>query len=289
MSGTAADRAHAPADPTRAPADNAHASADDPVRAPRIALISATPTAMAPAVAGLAEEFPAAEPWSLLDDRLLADAPQDGPLPPALVDRMRRLIGHALAGGADGVLLTCSLYGSVTETVDTPVPLLAPDTAAFERALALSSGTGRVLVLASFETAMRDSVARFSAASAASAASEASAASAASVAAASAGVGSAVAAPAAVGSAASGSGAEVVGVVAPDAFDAAREGNLPALRDALRDACLPHLTGADVVLLAQYSLAPAAASLSTALGVPVVSGPQAAAAALRSALTGSPL
>ncbi|WP_329559604.1 hypothetical protein OG711_16590 [Streptomyces uncialis] len=276
MSGTAADRAHAPADPTRAPADNAHASADDPVRAPRIALISATPTAMAPAVAGLAEEFPAAEPWSLLDDRLLADAPQDGPLPPALVDRMRRLIGHALAGGADGVLLTCSLYGSVTETVDTPVPLLAPDTAAFERALALSSGTGRVLVLASFETAMRDSVARFSAASAAS---EASAASAASVAAASAGV----------GSAASGSGAEVVGVVAPDAFDAAREGNLPALRDALRDACLPHLTGADVVLLAQYSLAPAAASLSTALGVPVVSGPQAAAAALRSALTGSPL
>ncbi|OKH96724.1 hypothetical protein AB852_04405 [Streptomyces uncialis] len=241
---------------------------------------------MAPAVAGLAEEFPAAEPWSLLDDRLLADAPQDGPLPPALVDRMRRLIGHALAGGADGVLLTCSLYGSVTETVDTPVPLLAPDTAAFERALALSSGTGRVLVLASFETAMRDSVARFSAASAAS---EASAASAASVAAASARVGSAVAAPAAVGSAASGSGAEVVGVVAPDAFDAAREGNLPALRDALRDACLPHLTGADVVLLAQYSLAPAAASLSTALGVPVVSGPQAAAAALRSALTGSPL
>ncbi|WP_405642770.1 hypothetical protein [Streptomyces uncialis] len=277
MSGTAADRAHAPADPTRAPADNAHASADEPARAPRIALISATPTAMAPAVAGLAEEFPAAEPWSLLDDRLLADAPQDGPLPPALVDRMRRLIGHALAGGADGVLLTCSLYGSVTETVDTPVPLLAPDTAAFERALTLSSGTGRVLVLASFETAMRDSVARFSAASAASAA------------AVSAGVGSAVAAPAAVGSAASGSGAEVVGVVAPDAFDAAREGNLPALRDALRDACLPHLTGADVVLLAQYSLAPAAASLSTALGVPVVSGPQAAAAALRSALTGSPL
>ncbi|MEV6472668.1 aspartate/glutamate racemase family protein [Streptomyces sp. NPDC051657] len=223
-------------------------------RAPRIALISATPTAVAPAVAGLAEEFPAAEPWNLLDDRLLGDAPEDGPLPQALVDRMTRLIGHALAGGADGVLLTCSLYGSVTETVQTPVPLLAPDSAAFEQALALSEGRGRVLVLASFEAAMRDSLTRFSAAAAAA-----------------------------------GPATEPVGVVAPDAFAAARDGDLSTLHDALRDACLPLVTDADTVLLAQFSLAPAAASLSTALGVPVVSGPHAAAAALRTALTGSPL
>lgn len=222
-------------------------------RAPRIALISATPTAVAPAVAGLAKEFPAAEPWNLLDDRLLGDAPESGPLPQALVDRMARLIGHALAGGADGVLLTCSLYGSVTEAVETPVPLLAPDSAAFEQALALSEGRGRVLVLASFEAAMRDSLTRFSAAAAA------------------------------------GRATEPVGVVAPDAFAAARDGDLSTLHDALRDACLPLVTDADTVLLAQFSLAPAAASLSTALGVPVVSGPHAAAAALRTALTGSPL
>ncbi|WP_405437549.1 hypothetical protein [Streptomyces anulatus] len=223
-------------------------------RAPRIALISATPTAIAPAVAGLAEEFPAAEPWNLLDDRLLGDAPEDGPLPPPLVDRMTRLIGHALAGGADGVLLTCSLYGSVTEAVETPIPLLAPDAAAFEQALALSGGRGRVLVLASFEAAMRDSLTRFSAVAAAA-----------------------------------GQATEPVGVVAPDAFGAAREGDLSTLHDALRDACLPHVTDADTVLLAQFSLTPAARSLSTALGVPVVSGPHAAAAALRTALTGSPL
>ncbi|MFJ9107220.1 aspartate/glutamate racemase family protein [Streptomyces sp. NPDC102283] len=223
-------------------------------RAPRIALISATPTAIAPAVAGLAAEFPGAEPWNLLDDRLLDDAPEDGPLSPALVDRMARLIGHALAGGADGVLLTCSLYGSVAEAVETPVPLLAPDAAAFEQALALSEGRGRVLVLASFEAAMRDSLKRFS-----------------------------------VVAAAAGPATEPVGVVAPDAFDAARQGDLSTLRDALRDACLPHVTDADTVLLAQFSLAPAAAFLSTALGVPVVSGPHAAAAALRTALTGRPL
>ncbi|MFI0975888.1 aspartate/glutamate racemase family protein [Streptomyces sp. NPDC021093] len=217
-------------------------------RAPRIALISAVPSAVAPAVAGLAEEFPAAEAWNLLDDRLLSDAPAEGPLPPALVDRMRRLIGCALEGGADGVLLTCSLYGRVTEAVGTRVPLLAPDTAAFARAL--SSGFGRVLVLASFEGAMRDSVARFSAAVAAA-----------------------------------GSATEPVGVVAPDAFDAARRGDTAELAGALHRACLPYADGADAVLLAQYSLAPAAAPLSAALGLPVVSGPQAAAAALRTRLT----
>ncbi|WP_405620384.1 aspartate/glutamate racemase family protein [Streptomyces sp. NBC_01508] len=220
-----------------------------PGPAPRIALISATPTAVAPAVAGLAEEFPAAEPWNLLDDRLLADAPAEGPLPPVLVDRMRRLIGYALTGGAHGVLLTCSLYGPVTDTFETPVPLLAPDTAAFERAL--SSGFGRVLVVASFEAAMRDSVTRFSAAADTA-----------------------------------GSPTRAVGVVAPDAFGAARRNDTPALVEALRKVCLPYAAEADAVLLAQYSLAPAAAPLATALGLPVVSGPQAAAAALRSALTG---
>ncbi|MFF8960342.1 aspartate/glutamate racemase family protein [Streptomyces sp. NPDC014894] len=221
-------------------------------RAPRIALISATPTAVAPAVAGLAEEFPAAEPWNLLDDRLLTDAPDHGPLPPRLVDRMRRLIGHALAGGADGVLLTCSLYGPVVDGIETPVPLLAPDTAAFAQALALSPESGGVLVLASFEAALRDTTARFSAAAAAA-----------------------------------GSAAEPVGAVAPDAFGAARREDPAALFEALRNACAPHR--ADVVLLAQYSLAPAAAPLSTALGLPVVSGPRAAAVALRSALTGRPV
>ncbi|MGW1975692.1 hypothetical protein [Streptomyces sp. NPDC001889] len=223
-------------------------------RAPRIALISATPTAVGPAVAGLAEEFPAAEPWNLLDDRLLTDAPDHGPLPPRLVDRMHRLIGHALAGGADGVLLTCSLYGTAVSGIETPVPLLAPDTAAFARALELSQGGGSVLVLASFEAALRDAESRFSAAVAAA-----------------------------------GSAAEPVGVVAPGAFEAARREDPAALFDALRNACAPHSAGAGVVLLAQYSLAPAAARLSTALGLPVVSGPRAAAAALRSALTGRPV
>ncbi|ATL32956.1 hypothetical protein [Streptomyces formicae] len=192
---------------------------------PRIALISATPAATGPAVAGLADAFPAAEPWNLLDDALLTDAAAQGGLTPALADRMRRLIAYAVRGGAHGVLLTCSLYGPLAERADEGVPVLAADAAAFEAALA--GGHQRVLVLASFEAALDDSLSRFRAAARAAH-----------------------------------SPVEAVGqVVAPGG--------------------LPDTAGADAVLLAQYSLAPRADELSSALGVPVHAGPRAAARALR--------
>lgn len=202
----------------------------------RIALISATPAAIAPAVTGLATEFSEAQPWNLLDDRLLADA-SDG-LTPELAERMRRLIAYAVDNGADGVLLTCSLYGPVVDSVTSPVPVFAPDSAVFQRA----TDYAKVLVLASFETAMTDSVARFHAYAPKT---------------------------------------EAVGVVAPDAFGAK---DTETLFVALRDACQSYDGSYDAVLLAQYSLAPAAEKLSAALGRPVLSGPQAAAAALKAAI-----
>ncbi|EPH41135.1 hypothetical protein ABT390_34955 [Streptomyces aurantiacus] len=131
---------------------------------PRVALISATPAAIGPAVAGLADAFPDAEPWNLLDDALLTDADARGGLTPGLAERMRRLIAYAVEGGARGVLLTCSLYGPVVEGADADVgvPVLAADSAAF--AAALAGGHRRVLVLASFEAALSDSLERFRAA-----------------------------------------------------------------------------------------------------------------------------
>ena len=45
---------------------------------PRIALISATPLAIAPATAAITAALPAATVWNLLDDRLLADAQTEG-------------------------------------------------------------------------------------------------------------------------------------------------------------------------------------------------------------------
>ncbi len=126
---------------------------------PRIALISATPAAIGPATSALAAEFPAADVWNLLDDKLLADADEQGGLGDDLAARMRRLIDHAVAGGADGVLLTCSMYGPVARERDLGLPVLAPDEAAFDELV----GYRTILVVASLESALRDAIARLSA------------------------------------------------------------------------------------------------------------------------------
>ncbi|MFF3978014.1 hypothetical protein [Streptomyces sp. NPDC001828] len=219
---------------------------------PRIALISAVPAAMKPAAEALRADFPEAEVWHLLDDRLLSDAEALGGLTAPLRARMRRLVEHAVGGGADAVLLTCSLYGVVAreEHCGSTAPVLAPDQAAF--AQLAGDGYQRVLVVASLEAALQDSTDRLRA-------------------------DLAQRAPAA--------GTEVSGVVVPGALTAA--GDPAELVRVLAGAASGPAAEADAVFLAQYSLAPAARELAVALGVPVVSGPTSAAHALRALLKGA--
>ena len=80
---------------------------------PTVALIHASPASVAPAMAAFAEEFPDANLWNLLDDRLVVDADAAGGLTPALRERMTTLIKYAVDGGADAVQLSCSMYGPV--------------------------------------------------------------------------------------------------------------------------------------------------------------------------------
>lgn len=209
--------------------------------APKIALINAVPASIPPARDALSESFPEAQVWNLLDDRLLSDADERGGLDDGLRSRMTRLIEHAIAEGADGVLLTCSLYGPVARGFHSDRPVLAPDEAAFDDLA--RAGHGRILVVASFETAKDDSVARLSEAL--------------------------------------GDGTAVSGVAVPAAMAATKTGDTEALVTALIDACRPLAAEFDAVFLAQYSLAPAGERLRAALGVPVVSGPASSAAALR--------
>lgn len=210
---------------------------------PRIALISATTAAIRPAIQGLATALPDAEVWNLLDDRLLLDAQAAGSVTPALQARMQRLIDHAIAEGADAVLLTCSIYGQVAEAADGSVPVLAPDAAAFDDVLA--GGFARIAVVASFAGALADSIHRLGAAAQAV-----------------------------------GRSPELVGVEVAAAFAPAQDGDDNALAAALTAALRPQLDGVDAVLLAQYSLSPAQERLAAELGIPVFAGPQAAAARL---------
>ncbi|MCU1440941.1 MAG: hypothetical protein JWP85_1938 [Rhodoglobus sp.] len=217
-----------------------------------IALISATPIAIGPATSSLARILPDASVWNILDDRLLIEAKEAGGLTPSLSQRMDRLIDHAVREGADGILLTCSMYGPVAHQHASPgVPILAADDAAFD--LAATGGYRRILVVASFEAALTDAVDRLRAH---------------------------------LDSA--GSSTELTSVVAEGVLEAQKAGDDDAHHQALADACRAHLDGADAVLLAQFSLAPVAARLSATLGVPVISGPDAAAAVLKSRLRTHP-
>lgn len=215
--------------------------------APKIALISAVTAAIAPARDALDELYPAAEVWNILDDRLLSDADERGGLDDALRARMTRLIDHALAEGADGVLLTCSLYGPVATGTRRDVPVLAPDEAAFREIAA--SGYDRVLVVASFDGAKEDSIERLE-----------------------------------TELRAAGSSTVVTGIAVPEAMAATKAQDAEALRAALIAACLPLAPTVDAVFLAQYSLAPAARDLAAAIGIPVLSGPASSAAELRDRL-----
>jgi len=220
-----------------------------PESQPLIALISATPAAIAPAEAAFARVFPAAVLWNILDDRLLIEATYRGGLDPELQIRMGRLIDHAAAGGADGVLLTCSMYAPVArESVTAGVTVLAPDEAAFERIGNLAPQ--RLLVVASLPDALQDSCDRLRAE---------------------------------LGRRRIPT--EVSGVLAAEAFAAASAGDTERLFEAVRGALgAGGETDPAPVFLAQYSLAPAAPVIAERLGRTVITGPDSAAEWLRDRL-----
>lgn len=213
----------------------------------RVALISAVTAAIPPAQTAIREALPEADVWNILDDRLLTDADARGGLDGQLRDRMNRLIAHAVSEGADAVLLTCSLYGSVAQDFAAAIPVLAPDQAAFDEIA--ETNYGRILVVASFGGARDDSVERLTTALRAA-----------------------------------GSTGEVSGVAVPAAMAATKAGDHLALVQVVIDGIRSAAANVDAIFLAQYSLAPAGDELAAALGIPVLSGPKSSAAALRAVL-----
>lgn len=216
---------------------------------PLIATINAVPESARIAREAFAREFPEARVWTLLDDRLLDDARAVGGLDTVLRRRMLRLIRHAVEGGAQGVLLTCSSYGEVVDTARTlwRLPVLKSDESMFRTAL--TSPYDRLALVASTPPAVPAALTQLDELSdrlrpdgptrITAALSEAAA-------------------------------------TAATPQEAARH-----LAAAL------HSAGADgiqAVLLAQYSLAPAGSALSDLLGLPVLDGAGAAARDLRTTL-----
>jgi hypothetical protein len=213
---------------------------------PTVALIHATPAAISPAATGFASAFPESELWNILDDRLVSDAVRTG-VTAALRNRMLRLIDHVVRSRTEAVVMTCSMYGSVRPMAEElyDLPILAADDALFEAVL--SAAPKRGLLVGSLPSAVSDSLVRFH------------------------------------GFAwERGSSLRLHGHVVPTSGAADVDALVADITTSLREREAMAGSGSpDVVVLAQYSLAPAAPAVSAALGVPVLSGPELAARLLR--------
>jgi hypothetical protein len=213
-----------------------------------VALIHATPAAIPPAVAAFGDVFPEARLWHLMDDRLAGDADEAGGMVPALRRRMLSLLEHAIEGGADGVLLTCSMYGT-TEIAGQlwERPVVASDQAMHDRLAA--ERPARVAVLGSMESAVADAERRLR-----------------------------------LSLRRDSPETKIVGVMCPGAARAALAGDREALRESLLAAARPLAGEVDAFALGQYSVTGPRAELESALGAPVLSPPHLAAQELRERL-----
>jgi len=216
---------------------------------PTVALIHASTASVAPAEAAFGADFPEAQLWNLLDDRLVVDADRAGGLTPALHDRMSILIRYAVDGGADAVQLSCSMYGPVANAAAGAhdVPVLASDQAMFEHVV--EAGVGRVAVLGSLSSAASDSAERLRAA---------------------------------LAERSPGTIVEervVAGAAAAASADDADE--LSALMSA---AAADAGADFDLIVIAQYSLTPSLDAMAAASSLPVLSPPHLAASTLRGLL-----
>lgn len=128
---------------------------------PRIALIHATPLAIAPVEDAFRRLWPQARVTSLLDDSLPGDLKAAGALTDAITQRFIDLAAYVVRQGADGILFTCSAFGPALEAAAATVrvPTLKPNEAMFEQALAAcgDDGTpGLVTTFAPSSVSMRE-------------------------------------------------------------------------------------------------------------------------------------
>lgn len=132
----------------------------------RIALIHALSHSVPAIVAAFGRAWPEATLANLLDDSLSADLARDGALTPAMTERFLTLARYAKRCDADGILFTCSAFGPCIEACArdlAPLPVLKPNEAMIEEAVALAGPSARIGLLASFAPTLDSMPAEFTA------------------------------------------------------------------------------------------------------------------------------
>ncbi|WP_179379057.1 aspartate/glutamate racemase family protein [Jannaschia marina] len=215
----------------------------------RLALIHATRLAIDPVEAAAQALWTEAETISLLDESLELDRERAGRMTPMLHARILGLADHARDFGADGILFTCSAFGTAVEAADAAlgVPVMKPNEAMFADALAHGD---RIAMLYTFPPARTGMEAEFDALVAAR-----------------------------------GRSARIESHLCDGALDAKRAGDT-ARHDRLIAERGAMLQGYDAILLAQFSMASAADVLRARTGTPVETSPRSAIREMRKRVEG---
>lgn len=175
---------------------------------------------------------------NLLDDSLAPDLARDGKLTPAMTERFLTLAQYARSTGSDAILFTCSAFGPCIEACarELPIPVLKPNEAMIEEAVAHTGPRGRIGLMATFAPTLTSMPPEFGAV-----------------------------APEVT----------LIPCLAEDALAALNAGSLEAHNAAAARAA-DALTDCDVIALAQFSLSQAAAAVAAATGKTVLTTPDSA-------------
>jgi Asp/Glu/hydantoin racemase len=211
---------------------------------PRIALIHATRVAIEPVETAAASLWPEAETISILEEGLSVDRSKAAELSKELSDRIKALSHYAQAAHADGILFTCSAFGTAIAQANaqTDIPVMNPNEAMFDAAL--SQGE-RIAMIYTFQPAAAGMEEEFRETAAAR-----------------------------------GSAAQITSYFCEGALDAKRSGDNDR-HDQLIAQTAAEIEGADVILLAQFSMAGAAEAVRSAVAIPVLTSPESAIREIR--------
>lgn len=211
---------------------------------PRLALIHATRVAIDPIEKAAKEHWPAAETISILEEGLSVDRAVTTDLTMELRERILGLSHYAELAGSDGVLFTCSAFGSAIESAanQSHIPVMKPNEAMFDASLQYGD---RIAMIYTFAPAAKGMEQEFRETAASR-----------------------------------GRSATLVSIFAPQALEAKRDGDEDT-HDRLVAETAAGIKDADVILLAQFSMANAAPLARTGTDIPILTSPHAAIAEMR--------
>jgi Asp/Glu/hydantoin racemase len=216
----------------------------------RITLIHATPVAIQPIQDAFAAGWPEAIVTNVMDDGLTNAGSLNGELSSATKERFCDLARYAYKNGAEAILFTCSAFGPAIEDAASmlPIPVLKPNEAMFEEAMARGSHIGMLVTFApaaqTMEAEFRRDAERV------------------------------------------GSLTRVKTVLVQGAMDALRAGD-EASHNRLIVAQADDFDGFDAIMLAHFSTSRAARALSEAVPIPILTSPGSAVSKLRRLLAAS--